>query len=227
MTKKFRSELPIFIGYDSREDIAYRVCRRSIERHARGPVHIQPIEQAHLREIGLYWRPVDPLSSTEFSFTRFLVPHLCDFEGWAVFMDCDFLVRHDITKVMEHADPNLAVCVVKHDYRPPEASKMDGAIQHQYPRKNWSSFMLLNCGHREARNLTPELVNTESGQYLHRFWWCKDEFIGTLPVTYNYLEGWYTNVNEPDPVCVHFTRGGPWFSGYENVEYADEWRAYL
>lgn len=103
---------------------------------------------------------------------------------------------------------------------------MDGAIQHQYPRKNWSSFMLLNCGHPETRNLTPELVNTETGQYLHRFWWCKDEFIGELPVTYNYLEGWYNEVNEPDPTCVHFTRGGPWFSGYQNVEYADEWRAF-
>ena len=93
MTLTHLSELPIFIGYDSREDIAYRVARRSIERHAREPVYIQPIEQRYLRATGLYYRPDDPLSSTEFSFTRFLVPYLCDYEGWAIFLDCDFLIR--------------------------------------------------------------------------------------------------------------------------------------
>ena len=102
-------ELPIFIGYDSREDIAYRVARRSIERHARNPVYIQPIDQAYMRAVGLYWRPDDPLSSTQFSFTRFLVPYLCEYKGWAVFMDCDFLVRHDLTQVWRYVDESKAV----------------------------------------------------------------------------------------------------------------------
>ena len=109
------TELPIFIGYDSREDIAYRVARRSIERHARNPVYIQPIDQAYLREIGLYWRPDDPLSSTQFSFTRFLVPYLCEYKGWAVFMDCDFLVRHNLTRVWRYVDKSKAVFAVHHD----------------------------------------------------------------------------------------------------------------
>ena len=226
MTMPSRSELPIFIGYDSREDIAYRVARRSIERHARNPVYIQPIDQAYLRSVGVYWRPDDPLSSTQFSFTRFLVPYLCEYQGWAVFLDCDFLVRHDLTQIWRYVDESKAVLCVNHDYRPTETVKMDGKTQHQYPRKNWSSFMLLNCNHPETRRLTPEIVNTETGKYLHQFQWCADEYIGELPITFNYLEGWHNKDQEPDPVCVHFTRGGPWFSGYQNVEYADEWRSF-
>ena len=226
MTTQFHSELPIFIGYDSREDIAYRVARRSIERHARRPVHIQPVEQEYLRSIGLYYRPFDPLSATEFSFTRFLVPHLCEFKGWAVFLDCDFLVRHDLTDIWHYVDESKAVLAVHHDYRPRESVKMDGKAQHQYPRKNWSSFMFINCEHPETQRLTPEVVNSETGMYLHQFKWASDENIGELPIKYNYLEGWHTKEQEPNPVCVHMTRGGPWFAGYENVEYADEWRAY-
>jgi len=94
--------LTVFIGYDSREDIAYRVCRESILKHSSLPVRIIPIKQDELRADGLYTREIDPLSSTEFSFTRFLVPHLMRYEGWAVFMDCDFLLRHDIYHVMKY-----------------------------------------------------------------------------------------------------------------------------
>lgn len=219
-------EWPVFIGYDSREDIAYRVARRSLERHARNPLYVQPIEQRYLRATGVFWRPDDLTASTEFSFTRFLVPYLCDYEGWAIFFDCDFLVRGDLTQLGAYIDDSKAVFCVHHDYRPPETVKMDGKAQHQYPRKNWSSFMLINCGHPSSRKLTPELVSTASGKYLHQFEWCADSEIGELPMTYNYLEGWHTKEQEPNPVCVHMTRGGPWFAGYKNVEYADEWRAY-
>ena len=218
--------LRVFVGYDSREDIAYRVARRSIERHARNPVYIQPIDQAYLREIGLYWRPDDPLSSTQFSFTRFLVPYLCDYKGWAVFLDCDFLVRHDLTQILRYVDKTKAVFCVHHDYKPTEAVKMDGKAQHPYARKNWSSFMFINCEHEATQRLTPEVVNTETGMYLHQFKWCADDQIGELPMTFNYLEGWHTKADEPDPVCVHMTRGGPWFPGYQDVEYAEEWKAY-
>jgi hypothetical protein len=50
-------EWPVFIGYDTREDIAYRVARRSLERHARNPLYVQPIEQRYLRATGVFWRP--------------------------------------------------------------------------------------------------------------------------------------------------------------------------
>ena len=217
--------LTVFIGYDSREDIAYRVCRESILKHSSLPVRIIPIKQDELREDGVYLRPADPLSSTEFSFTRFLVPHLAGYKGWAVFVDCDFLFRHDIYTVMKYRDPKKALFCVKHDYKPTEETKMDGAVQHQYPRKNWSSFMLFNCEHPDTVHLRPRVVNTATGMYLHQKQWTDNENIGELPISFNYLEGWHTKSDCVDPIAVHFTRGGPWFDNWQDVEYADEWLA--
>jgi lipopolysaccharide biosynthesis glycosyltransferase len=214
--------LKIFIGYDSREDIAFEVAKRSILDHMDAEVIALRLDD--LREMGLYWRPVDPMSSTEFSFSRFLVPALCNYRGWALFMDCDFLVRGSLAKLLDYKDPEKAVYVVKHEYEPKSLTKMDGQAQRRYPRKNWSSFMWFNCAHPFNYNLSPEIVNTETGMYLHRFLWCWDEAIGELPPTFNYLEGWHTRAVEPNPLCVHFTEGGPWFDDYQNVEYAHEWK---
>jgi lipopolysaccharide biosynthesis glycosyltransferase len=187
---------------------------------------IKPIKQQEMRERGLYWREHDPLSSTEFSFTRFLVPYLAGYSGWALFMDCDFLWRGDVAGLMDYADPQCAVMCVQHKYKPKETTKMDGAVQHQYPRKNWSSLMLINCDHPDVQqNLTPQIVNIATGMYLHRFKWTEDERIGNLPIAYNYLEGCHTKKDCPNPVAVHFTRGGPWFKDYVDVEYGDEWMA--
>jgi len=217
------SELRVFIGWDSREDIAYQVCRRSILRHTSIPVDIKPIVQSELRERGLYTRQADPLSSTEFSFTRFLTPYLAGYNGWAVFVDCDFLFRGDIAGLLDYADGAKACFLVKHDYRPTETVKMDNKAQHLYPRKNWSSFMFINCGHEQVKSLTPEAVNTQTGMYLHRFQWLTDDVIGELPIAWNYLEGWHTKDDCPNPIAVHFTRGGPWFADWTNVEYGKEW----
>lgn len=215
--------MKVFIGYDPREEVAYQVCRESLARQSSTLLNIQPIKQSEMREKNLYWREKDALSSTEFSFTRFLVPYLAGYTGWAIFMDCDFLWRGDIAEIEQYIDPAYAACVVKHDYKPKETTKMDGQVQTQYPRKNWSSFVLWNCGHFETRNLSLRMVNERSGLYLHRFNFLSDEFIGELPIKFNYLEGWYTKEDEPNPLGVHFTRGGPWFKDYVDVEYGDEW----
>jgi hypothetical protein len=216
--------MKIFIGWDSREDIAYQVCRASLLKHTSVDLDIVPIKQKHMREKNLYWREHDPLSSTEFTFTRFLVPYLNGYKGWAVFMDCDFLWRGDVATILNHCDYSSAVMVVKHNYNPPERTKMDGAVQTQYPRKNWSSLMLVNCEHEQVqKNLTLNTVNTATGLYLHRIQWATSDCIGELPVSYNYLEGWHTKDDCPNPLAVHFTRGGPWFRDYMNVEYGDEW----
>jgi hypothetical protein len=215
--------MKIFIGWDSREDIAYQVCRESLIKHSSIPLDIVPLKQSELRERNLYWRDRDPLSSTEFSFTRFLVPYLAGYKGWAVFMDCDFLWRGDIAALEDYMNPSCAAYVVKHDYWPKETTKMDGAVQTTYHRKNWSSMVLWNTQHRQMQMLTPELVNRESGLYLHRFGFLTDDVIGELPIAYNYLEGWYTREDCPNPQAVHFTRGGPWFRDYMDVEYGDEW----
>lgn len=217
--------LRVFIGYDAREDIAYRVARASLLRHTSIPVEITPLVQSELRHSGIYWREFDPLSSTEFSFTRFLVPHLAGYKGWALFCDCDFLFRGDIAAVTDYMDGTKAVLCVPHQYRPTEAVKMDGQTQHQYERKNWSSFMLINCGHEQVKDLTPNEVNTRTGLYLHRFRWLTNDVIGELPIAFNYLEGWHTKNDCPNPIAVHFTRGGPWFNEWQNVEYAAEWNA--
>jgi hypothetical protein len=140
-------------------------------------------------------------------------------------MDCDFLWRGDVAGIMDYADPKVPVMVVQHRYEPKEKTKMDGAVQHQYPRKNWSSLMLINCGHRSVKdNLKIEDVNNQTGMYLHQLLWAGTH-IGALPIAYNYLEGWHTKNDCPNPVAVHFTRGGPWFEDWGNVEYADEWLA--
>jgi lipopolysaccharide biosynthesis glycosyltransferase len=216
--------MKVFVGYDSREDIAFRVCERSLLKHTSIPLDIRPIKQTDMRDRNLYWREHDPLSSTEFTFTRFLVPYLMDYKGWALFCDCDFLFRGDIAGLQDYMDGAKAVYVVKHNYNPPERIKMDGAQQTQYPRKNWSSFMLINCGHEQVKkNLKIEVVNSATGLYLHRFQWLTNDVIGELPIAYNYLEGWHNKEDCPNPIGVHFTRGGPWFRDYMQVEYGDEW----
>lgn len=216
----------VFIGYDSREDIAFRVCESSIRKNSKIPIDIWPIRQQDLRERNLYWREHDPLASTEFSFTRFLTPHLAGYKGWVLFCDCDFLFRKDISGLRDYMNPEKAVMVVKHEYNPPEKIKMDGKPQTQYTRKNWSSFMLINCEHPSVQALTPDVVNKQTGLYLHRFQWLENKHIGELPMTYNYLEGWHTKQDCDDPIAVHFTRGGPWFKDYMQVEYGDEWIEY-
>lgn len=219
--------MKVFIGWDSRENVAYEVCRDSMIKHASVELNIEPIMQGNVRADGIYWRPTDTLSSTEFSFTRFLVPHLAQYQGWAVFCDCDFLWRGDIATVMDYADPHYAVMCVQHQYEPKETHKMDNRVQHQYPRKNWSSMMLINCGHPNVViGLRPWDVNNATGMHLHQLLWAEPH-IGALPTAYNYLEGWHTQDDCPNPIGVHYTRGGPWFSGYNDVEYADEWRSYL
>ncbi|NBN88516.1 MAG: hypothetical protein EBV32_05475 [Proteobacteria bacterium] len=129
--------MKVFIGWDSREDIAYQVCRKSLLKHSSIPLDIQPIKQSELRERGLYTREFDPLSSTEFSFTRFLTPYLAGYDGWAVFVDCDFLFRGDIAGLMDYADGAKACFVVQHDYRPFEKVKMDNKAQHQEYAREW------------------------------------------------------------------------------------------
>ncbi len=133
-------KLKIFIGYDSREDIAYEVARASILEHMDAEVLALRLDD--LREMGLYWRAPDPMSATEFSFSRFLVPALCNFRGRALFMDCDFLVRKSLQSLFEYSNPDIATWVVKHDYRPTALTKMDGQAQRVYPRKNWRGFMV-------------------------------------------------------------------------------------
>ena len=215
----------VFVGYDSREDIAWQVCRHSLIRHADEPLEVIPIRQESVRELGLYTRPHDVGSSTEFSLTRFLTPYLAYEGGWVLFCDCDFLYTDNIGKVFDGLDPSKALYCVQHDYIPAHDVKMDGKQQTSYPRKNWSSFMVFNCDHPDVKALTPSVVNSASPSYLHRFGWISDDnSIGALDLGWNFLEGEYPKPDETPPV-VHFTNGGPWFHQWQNCEFADLWLA--
>jgi len=218
------SPFRVFIGWDQREPEAYEVAKYSLVRRASVPVEVVPIKLDELRARGLYARDVDPLASTEFTYSRFLTPTLAGFSGWALFCDCDFLWLGDVGELLGYTQSAKAVYCVQHDYRPRETTKMDGAVQTVYPRKNWSSLMLFNCDHSSVRALTPQVVNRESGAYLHRMQWVADVDIGALPVDWNWLEGWNEKPARGTPKAVHFTRGGPWFPQWQDVDYGDLWR---
>ncbi|KAL6996911.1 hypothetical protein U1Q18_007036 [Sarracenia purpurea var. burkii] len=216
----------VFVGYDPREDLAYEVCRHSILKQSSIPVEVTPIKQSELRQNGAYWRDRGKLESTEFSFSRFLTPYLANYEGWAMFVDCDFLYLADIKELRDLIDDKFAIMCVQHDYTPKETTKMDGAVQTVYPRKNWSSMVLYNCGHPKNRVLTPEVVNSESGAFLHRFQWLDDHEIGAVPFVWNFLVG-HNKYVESDPgtfpKAIHYTLGGPWFESWKDCEFADLW----
>ena len=218
-------KLNFFIGYDSKEDIAYRVCKYSLLKRTNANVKVMSLKLDELIAKNLYTRSIDPLASTQFTYSRFLVPKLTNYEGWAVFCDCDFIFLGDVSNLFKNLDENKAVYCVKHDYTPKEKHKMDGQKQTIYPRKNWSSFILYNCSHPSNKKLTIDLVNQETGSYLHQFKWLKDEEIGSLDERWNWLEGWTSGHNKDKPYAVHYTRGGPWFSEWQDVEFAKEWLA--
>ena len=213
-----------FIGYDSKEDIAYRVCKYSLLKRASTNIKVLSLKIDELISKKLYTRNVDPLASTQFTYSRFLVPQLMNFKGWAVFCDCDFIFLEDASNLINNLDKSKAIYCVQHDYTPKEKHKMDGQKQTIYPRKNWSSFIVFNCSHPSTKKLTVETVNKETGAYLHQFKWCKDEEIGSLDERWNWLEGWTSNHNNSKPYAVHYTRGGPWFSEWQDVEFAEEWK---
>ena len=213
--------LRIYVGWDSREDIAYQACRQSLKDTASVPIKVIPLKQTQLKRDEMYWRDKDQLASTEFTFTRFLLPELAEFKGWALFIDCDFIALDDVKKLFDQRDNKYALMCAQHDYTPKANTKMDGQQQHNYPRKNWSSMMLVNCGHPSNRLLTKELVNDPKvdGKYLHRFSWLEDEEVGKLSHEWNWLVGWYKEPEDGKPKFLHYTEGGPWFEEYKDCEY--------
>lgn len=162
--------------------------------------------------------------STEFACSRFLVPHLAG-GGWALFVDSDILVRRNLDRIFIEADPSKAVMVVKHNHQPADGKKMDGQAQTRYARKNWSSVCLWNVDHPANQKLTLDVVNSIPGRDLHAFCWLHDSEIGELDPSWNYLVGHTKGVENPR--IVHFTDGIPAMPGYENCEYAEDWRAEL
>jgi len=208
----------IFIGYDEGEKIAYSVLSESIRQHSSEPVSITPLDLSTLRNH--FQRKKQSNQSTEFAFSRFMVPYLCGYKGWAIFMDCDMLLRTDINKLWMLKDEDYAVMCCKHDYVPNQNAKFRGAKNEPFPKKNWSSMMMMN--NAKCKGLTLPYVNEATGLDLHQFKWLESEKeIGALPKTWNWLVSEYDYNAKADN--VHFTLGGPYFKGYEKSDYANEW----
>mgnify|MGYP001174994405 FL=1 len=218
----------IYIGFDSKEVIASEICEFSIKKNSKESFNINHLKLLDLKNKGLYSRDHDKLSSTEFTFSRFLVPYLQNYRGWAIFCDSDFIFLNDIDELFSLADSKYAVMCVQHEYNPNVQKKKLGSNQLLYPRKNWSSLVLWNCSHPSNKVVNLDLVNSQTGKYLHRFGWLKDQEIGKISLEWNWLVGWYKEPDDGKPKALHYTEGGPWLGEeFKNVEYADIWLNYL
>ena len=219
--------MKIYIGYDSSnygQEMAYEVCKRSIYNY-NSKAEVFPIKLKELREANIFNRAVDQKQSTEFTYTRFLTPYLCRYAEKGLFCDSDFLWRCDVEETLKFIRDDQSVSCVQHEYAECKSkTKMDGLKQEWYPRKNWSSLMLFNSTHEDCKNLTTKAVSEETPKFLHRMEWTSDENIGSIPIEYNYLVGYYEKI---EPKALHFTDGGPWHQDYVNVEYGQEWLSYL
>jgi len=209
--------IPIFIGYDPREAIAYHTCANSIIRHASKPVNLIPLALNLLDD----YCETHTDGSNHFIYSRFLVPHLMEFSGHAIFIDGDMIVCSDIAELWDLRNSYMDVQVVQHDYKTRMTTKYLGSKNEDYPRKNWSSVILWNCNSFPNRRLTPDYVATSTGAHLHRFAWIDDARIGALPPEWNWLPDEYG----PNPAAklLHYTLGTPCFHEFADTPQGDVW----
>lgn len=213
----------VFVGYDAGEAAAYTACCQSLIAQSSLPLAIHPVA---LNLFDGFYKESHRDGSTAFTYTRFLIPYLCQFRNeHAIWLDGDMVVRGDIAELWNMRRWNVGVQVVKHDYRTKYPRKFRGAANADYPRKNWSSVVLWNCGFGGNRDLTPDYIAEKDGAFLHRFGWLKDEQIGDLPAAWNHLTMEYPA--NPEAKLYHYTIGTPCFPEYAEQEGAVEWRQHL
>ena len=213
----------LFVGFDAREEVGFHTFMSSVIHHSTVPVCVTPIGGGLFKSLPLARRPDE---STDFARIRFLIPWMCGFRGWAVFMDgTDMLLRADINELWSLRDSYKAVQVVQHDYKTLHPRKFVGTPMEcenrDYPMKGASAVMLINCAHFAWRGLTPSVVKSMSGSALHRFEFIKPEHFGSLPEEWNWLSQEH-GVNEQAKI-LHFTAGIPAFTHYKNSPMAGEW----
>jgi lipopolysaccharide biosynthesis glycosyltransferase len=209
--------IPVFVGYDPREAIAYHTCVNSIIRNSSVPVAIVPVALNLFQD----YTETHTDGSNHFIYTRFLVPYLMGWQGWAIFIDGDMIVRGDIAELWDQRAMSKDVMVVKHDYKTKRREKYLGSPNEDYPRKNWSSVILWNCSTYPNRQLTPEFVQQSTGSFLHRFSWLEDDRIGELAPEWNWLPDEYGA--NPDAKLLHYTLGTPCFHEFADTPQAEEW----
>lgn len=203
--------IPIFVGYDKRESVAYHTFCQSVLSNTKETVAFTPLT-GEQRD-----------GSNAFIYARFLVPHLMAHKGWAIFADGDMICEDDIAKLWALRDDQYAAMVVKHDYKTKHPVKYLGAKNEDYPRKNWSSLILWNCGHEANWTLTPHYVANASGAMLHRFQHLSDHQIGEIPAEWNHLVMEY---DDKPASLYHYTIGTPCFDEFKDCEQSERWHKY-
>lgn len=212
-----KNKISIVVGFDQREAIAYHVFCQSVIQNATNPVSFLPLAENALKD----YKEAHGDGSNRFIYSRFLTPYLMSFDGWAIFADGDMVCQADITELWNLRDSSKAVQVVKHDYQTKASKKYLGNINENYPRKNWSSVILWNCGHPDNNVLTPEFIQSQPGSFLHRFSWLREDLIGELPLEWNWLAIEYPeNLNAK---LIHYTLGTPCFKDYAETSMSDKW----
>ena len=219
------SVIPIFVGFDAREAVAYHTFCQSVLEHASRPVAFIPLHRPMLDDFD-----GQRDGTNAFIFSRYLVPMLCNYKGWALFFDGDMVCREDIARLWAYSEEYIdkAVCVVQHDYRTKHRRKYVGSsiesANVDYPRKNWSSVVLWNCAHFANRWLDRGTVAGAVPADLHRFSWLRDDQIGALPADWNHLVG----EDPPGPAHVyHHTLGVPGLKHYADDPASWHWHSAL
>ena len=210
--------LNVFVGFDQKEAIAYHTFVQSIIETSTVPLSITPLAENNLNE----YSEKHTDGTNKFTYSRFLVPYLMNFKGWAIFVDGDMVCLSDFKNLKQFFDSKLAVSVVKHDYKTKQKVKYFGQKNEDYPRKNWSSVIIWNCEHPKNKVLTPYFINNKEGSFLHRFQWLKDNEIGELPKSWNWLAIEYEEINNVD--LIHYTLGTPCFKEYSNKSFSKYWK---
>ena len=200
----------LFCGWDEREAAGLGVFVNSVVERASEHVAIIPLHGPQRN------------GSNAFTYVRFDVPRICEYEGWAIFADgSDMVCRADIAELWAMRNPKYAVQVVKHDYTSNAKRKYIGTDMESpnvhYLRKNWSSLILWNCAHPANK---VEARNTLFG---HQFSWLDDDLIGELPLSWNWLCDEYGD--SPKAKILHWTQGIPGFRHYRHAPMAEVWHA--
>jgi lipopolysaccharide biosynthesis glycosyltransferase len=207
----------IVVGFDQRESVAYHTFTQSILEKASLPIAFIPLAINTLKDYEE--KHVD--KSNDFIYSRFLTPYLNNFQGWAIFADGDMICQADIKDLWDLRDESKALLVVKHNYQTKSHHKYLGNVNENYPRKNWSSLILWNCGHPKHQILTPDFIANQTGKFLHRFSWLDDTDIGELSPEWNWLAIEYPE--NKNAKLIHYTLGTPCFKDYRNSEMSEIW----
>lgn len=208
--------IEIVVGYDPREAVAYHTFCQSVINTTTEPVRFTPLLRNTLHDID-----AGRNGSNDFVYSRFLVPWIMQYKGWAIFLDGDMICFDDISKLWVLRDERYAVMVAKHQYTTKHPVKYLGNKNEDYPRKNWSSVILWNCEHSANRMITPNRVAGLTGEFLHRFQWLHDGEIGSIPITWNWLVSEYPK-NEYAKL-YHYTIGTPCFKDYAQCDHSNIW----